>query len=110
MTCSRPIARTGPLSARANSILREMSTNPLFSASRAIEIALAAREHLPASLARLFEDVSHVNTSGVIVSSKRALTNLMASRVYLELSVDLTDNAPNFAALVASSWNTMASV
>src|SRR5689334_4326502 len=66
-----------------------MSTSPLFSASRVIEMALTAREHLPRSIQRLFDDVSHVKTSGVIVSSKRAFTNLMASSVGFELSTRL---------------------
>src|SRR5215467_5947095 len=85
MTCSRPIARTGPCSARANCILRDISTRFLFSASRVIEIALTAKEHFPANIQRLFEEVSHVKTSGVIDSSYKAFTNFMASSVCFEL-------------------------
>src|SRR5262245_17969265 len=86
MTCSRPIARTGPWSALASWILREMSVFPLSSASRVIEMALTARDALPASIQRLLEDVSHVKTSGVIVSSNSAFTYLIASSVCFELS------------------------
>ena len=81
------MARTGPLSALASWIFREMSVIPLFSASRVIEMGLTAREHLPASIHRLLEDASQVKTSGVIVSSKSDFTNLMASRVCFELSI-----------------------
>src|SRR6516225_802612 len=97
MTCSSPIALTGPLSALASCIFREMSNIPLFSASRVIEMALTAREHLPASIHRLFEDVSQVKTSGVMVSSKRDFTNLMASRVCFELRVGLPTSSCSWA-------------
>src|SRR5262245_9602582 len=49
-------------------------------------MALTVREHFPPSIHRLLEEVSQVKTSGVIVSSKRDFTNLMASRVCFEFS------------------------
>jgi len=54
-----------------------------------MEMALRASEILPASMARLLEEASQVNTSSVIVSWNMALTNLMVSSVCLEFSVKL---------------------
>src|SRR5215472_15622852 len=109
------MARTGPWSALASWIFREMSVFPLASASRVMEMALTASEHLPASIHRLLEDVSQVKTSGVIVSSNRDFTNLIASRVCFELSTTFPASscscAPHeymmvrMAMDVSSSWD-----
>jgi hypothetical protein len=58
-----------------------------FSATRVVEMAFKTTETFPETTARLLEEASQVKTSGVMVSSKRALTNLMASRVCLELRI-----------------------
>ena len=60
-------------------------------------MALRASEILPAIIARLFEDASHVNTSGVIVSSNSALTNLIASSVCLLLSTKVPCSSCSWA-------------
>ena len=57
-----------------------------FSPVRVTEIALSTSEPCPAIMKRLFEEASQASTSGVIVSSYSALTNLIASSVSLEFS------------------------
>src|SRR5262249_5090995 len=88
MTCSAAIRRTGPLSARKVMVLVEIGSFSR-SACRVIEIAFITNEVLPASIARLFDAGSQVNTSGVSDSWNSAFMNLSDSIVALELRVTL---------------------
>src|SRR5512143_4029102 len=56
---------------------------------RVTEMALATKDSLPASMPRLFDEGSQVNTSGVSDSWYRAFIYFKASMVALELMVTL---------------------
>src|SRR6185503_1282789 len=88
MTCSAAIRRVGPLSALQIPILPEIGFLS-FSAVRVTEIAFCTNDTWPASIARLFDDGSQVNTSAVCDSLYSALANLSASTVCLELMTTL---------------------
>ena len=80
MTCSAAMRRTGPRRAGVRPIFRAISGFS-FSAVRVTEIALVMKDPRPASIIRLLEDGSQVNTSGVIVSRYSARRNFRASTV-----------------------------
>src|SRR5579864_6916743 len=88
MTCSAAMRRTGPFGVWQIMMWLEMGECSR-SAWRVIEIAFATYDVFPASMARLLEEGSHVNTSGVSDSWKRAFTYFKASTVCLELIVTL---------------------
>ena len=83
--CGSPIRLTGPAGGLASQIFFDISAIFLFSAVRVMEIAFTANEPFPSSMKILLPKASQLNTSGVIVSLKRARTNLTASKVCFEL-------------------------